>query len=456
MISNLLLTAALAVHPLGNFSVNELVELTLRPDRVDALAVVDLAELPTLQLTPSCEEFASSLTLRVNNTRVAWTVQSRQLEQPDGAAGLKTTRLTCHLTAPAKLGSSATVAVNNTYLPDRVGWHEITAVGDGLTLQTNLASRSATDQLRTYPSDPLTSPMNIRQASFTTAPGTDAQRAGIAVAQDKSIIKRAETWLTDSIGDLTPIVGMLAVLLAIVLGAAHAALPGHGKTIIAVYLAGRKGRRRDALYVGATVTLTHTAGVLFLGIGLTAVASLAAESVLAWLGIVSGTVMLAVGIGMLVAALRDRRSRAAASARDANGHHHHHHDHEHTHEREHGHEHVHGHGLWGGHSHGPQRGQGRGRASLTALGIAGGLVPSPTALVVLLGAIALGRTWFGVLLIVAYGLGMAATLTAAGLLLLRLRDRWSWLSKLSIPPMATGSLIIALGLGLAARAALTI
>jgi len=83
-------------------------------------------------------------------------------------------------------------------------------------------------------------------------------------------------------------------------------------------------------------------------------------------------------------------------------------------------------------------------------------VPSPTALVVLLGAVALGRTWFGILLIFAYGLGMAGTLTAAGLMLLRLRDRWSWLNRLSIPPTATGSLIIAVGLGLAARAALTI
>jgi ABC-type nickel/cobalt efflux system permease component RcnA len=72
------------------------------------------------------------------------------------------------------------------------------------------------------------------------------------------------------------------------------------------------------------------------------------------------------------------------------------------------------------------------------LGIAGGLVPSPTALVVLLGAAALGRLWLGIVLIVFYGLGMAATLTAAGLLLLRIRDRWAWLGRLTVPAEATG------------------
>ena len=563
MISTLLLTASLAVHPLGNFSVNELVELTVRPDRIDAVAVVDLAELPALQMTPSCEDFASALTLRVNGNTVRWHVQSRQLEQPDGAAGLKTTRLTCSLTAPADLNDPSTLNVDNGYLPDRVGWHEITATGDGVTLETNLPSRSNTDRLRNYPTDPLSTPMQVRKASFTAKPGADAQRSAAAIVEDRSLLKRAESWLTGAIGDPTPVIGLLAVFLAIVLGAAHAALPGHGKTVIAVYMAGRKGRRRDAVIVGATVTLTHTAGVLILGIGLTAVASLAAESVLAWLGIVSGSVVFTVGVAMLIGSLRQHRSRALATAHaeapatrwrevarwhdrdhgvgivrsdrthddrthddgthddtthvdDASvhdgrinhghvdhaphahesegehaheggehvhdsghdhGQHHghdhgygHHHQGHHHHHHGHGHEHGHGHGFWRGHrhshghdshghdshGHGHAHEPGQGRASLTALGIAGGLVPSPTALVVLLGAVALGRTWFGILLIFAYGLGMAGTLTAAGLMLLRLRDRWSWLNRLSIPPTATGSLIIAVGLGLAARAALTI
>src|SRR5207248_1135201 len=86
----------------------------------------------------------------------------------------------------------------------------------------------------------------------------------------------------------------------------------------------------------------------------------------------------------------------------------------HTHDHPHEHEHEDGHGQ--GHEHRPRQ-----RLGLVGMGVAGGLVPSPSALVVLLGAIALGRTWFGVLLVVAYGLGMAATLTGAGLVLLRAR-----------------------------------
>ncbi len=90
------------------------------------------------------------------------------------------------------------------------------------------------------------------------------------------------------------------------------------------------------------------------------------------------------------------------------------------------------------------------RTQLTALGIAGGLVPSPSALVVLLGAIALGRTGFGILLVLAYGVGMAATLTAAGLLLVAARDRWKL--NLRIPKLAPGALVLLIGMGLAVRA----
>ena len=100
------------------------------------------------------------------------------------------------------------------------------------------------------------------------------------------------------------------------------------------------------------------------------------------------------------------------------------------------------------------------RLSLVGMGIAGGLVPSPSALIVLLGAVGLGRTAFGVLLVVAYGAGMAATLTAAGLVLVRVRDRWTsrprrTLARLTaLAPAGTAALVLCVGLGLAGRAAL--
>jgi len=272
---------------------------------------------------------------------------------------------------------------------------------------------------------------------------------------------------------LTVGVGLLAVLLSMLLGAGHAFLPGHGKTIMAAYLVGRRGRLRDVVTVGATVTLTHTAGVLVLGglISLTAAfAPTAAEQDLA---VVSGLLVAGVGVGLLVGALRRRRGSSqlttevedslvaldvrkrvlvgadGPATQPAPGASTHSHDHAHGH----GHPHPHGHG------HGqPQR---FGRSGLIGLGVAGGLVPSPSALLVLLAAIALGRTAFGVILVLGYGLGMAGALTAAGLILVRLRGRLGKLFHgrsaastrlLSALPVVTACLVLVVGVGLTLRA----
>jgi ABC-type nickel/cobalt efflux system permease component RcnA len=205
---------------------------------------------------------------------------------------------------------------------------------------------------------------------------------------------------------------------------------------MAAYLAGRRGRPRDAVAVGATVTVTHTGGVLVLGLLLTTVAGVAGEAVLGWLGVASGVLVAAIGLGALRAAVRHHR--------------HHHHDHRHDHHHDHHHDYRHDH-----HHDRP------GKWSIAGMGIAGGLVPSPSALIVLLAAAALGRTAFGVLLVLAYGLGMAATLTAAGLVLIRVRDRLGgritllrrW--RIAGPP-ATAALIVVVGLGLAGRALATV
>lgn len=395
MITTIVLSAAIAAHPLTPFSVDQLVEVTLHKDRLDVVAVLELGEVPTKQITPDCATFASQLEARVGPDPLQWTVQSQQLNRL-GASGVETSRLTCRLSAPAALGTQATVSVENRYLLDRTGANQIVMLGAGVSLPAEL-------------------PPYERSAELTVHQGADVSRPVAGAAPERGWLQRGEDWLARALGDPTPLVLFLAVLMAALLGAAHAALPGHGKTVMALYLAGRQGRRRDAVIVGGTVTLTHTAGVLILGVATTALAGLAAESVLKWLGVASGALIAIVGIGVLLGGLRHRHAHH-------HGHTHHHHDHR--------------------------------RKSLTVLGIAGGLVPSPTALVVLLGAAALGRLWLGIVLIVVYGLGMAATLTAAGLLLLRVRDRWAWLGRLTVPAEATGSVIIVLGFGLAARAAL--
>ena len=250
---------------------------------------------------------------------------------------------------------------------------------------------------------------------------------------------------------LSPGFAVVALLLAVGLGAAHALAPGHGKTVMAAYLVGLRGTLRQAATIGATVTLTHTAGVLLLGLVLTTSRAVASERVYPWLGLASGLLLAVVGVGLLV------RARTG-----------HHHPHEHGQrvadplqtdpdpgeaERPHGHDHHH-----------PQaHPRPLGRRGLVALGLAGGLVPSPSAVVVLLGGIALGQAWFGVALVLAYGLGMAATLTGVGLLLAHLRTRMD--RRLQLPagsplaragrllPAVTASVIVAVGLALAANGA---
>ena len=539
-------------HPLGNFTVNHYDHVQLYPDRVELAVVVDRAEIPAAQAlqtiapggapgpgqlaaaaTDECADVARAVTLAVDGRAVTWRMGDGILETRPGAAGLPTLRLSCLFSADAALDAGAQVSFEDAYLADRLGWREVTADGDGVRLiDSPVPAESISDELREYPDDLLASPLDVRSFTVATEPGRNTG-AGAEITPDEGdpfsrTLAALDRRLESLVGDrgLTPLVGTLAVLLAVLLGSGHALLPGHGKAVMAAYLAGRRGRARDALTVGATVTATHTAGVLVLGLALSLSSSLAGDQVIRWLGVGSGLLVAGIGAFMLRGALpRLRAARAAhtpaveflperalaaaapgVTARrgpeaptglehghphghdhgHAHGHEHNHshvhgegHDHEHGHDHGHGHHqdhghnhdhghdhehgHGHGHGSWwrGGHSHGPAAGRG----GLIGMGIAGGLVPSPSALIVLLASIGLGRTMFGVVLVLAYGLGMAATLTAVGLLLVRLRGRLdrrvidsggrSWLSWIAATaPVLTAILVLLVGLSLAARGVL--
>jgi len=460
-----------SAHPLGNFSVNQALAIDLYPNRVEIAAVVDLAELPTLQERAVvaaegaagynarvCAALAHDVTVRVDGRPLAWTVRPTGFAYRPGSAGLHTTRVTCALGAPADLAATSTLDVTNSYRADRIGWRELTATGHGVhPVDPSIPARSPSDELRSYPTDLLGSPLDQRSARLRVEPGD-----GPAALGPKTHVNRGDPlsrWIASAdraleglVGDrLTPLIGMLGVVLALALGAGHAALPGHGKTVMAAYLAGRHGRPRDAVIVGATVTLTHTGGVLVLGLLLTTAAGLAGEVVLSWLGVASGVLVAAVGTALLVTTIRRRAPR-----------HHHGHDHDHHHDHDHDHDHHHHHHHHHRHHHHPHpAGSGR-RLGLVGMGVAGGLVPSPSALVVLLGAIGLGHTWFGALLVAAYGVGMAGTLTLAGLLLIRLRNRFPVrpgraLARLTrLVPTGSAVLVLCVGLGLAGRAALAL
>lgn len=195
----------------------------------------------------------------------------------------------------------------------------MTATASGVHLDRSpVPQRSVSQELRHYPNDLLTSPLDVRGVTVTVEPGTGPStlsdtipgvpRAG-PLARWLDALNRS---FNDLVGarHLTPAVGLLAVALSLLLGACHAALPGHGKTVMAAYIAGRRGSARDALVVGATVTLTHTAGVIILGLALTVSTSLAGPDVLNYLGVASGLLIAAIGAGLLRTALRNRHPAA--------------------------------------------------------------------------------------------------------------------------------------------------
>ena len=218
--------------------------------------------------------------------------------------------------------------------------------------------------------------------------------------------------------DLGSLPLVLALAVAAGLGALHAATPGHGKTIMAAYLVGTRRSVRDAVTLGLTVAVAHTAGVLALAMVVIGGATMfPAERVYPILSAISAVVVVALGIGML---RREVSHRAI---------HHDHRDHSHA--------------------------AAAGTTSLVALGLAGGMVPSTSALVLLLGALAVHRPEFGVLLVAGFGIGMAATLVGAGLALVaagRVLVRAPLASRaMALAPLATALAVLTVGLGLTAQ-----
>ena len=256
----------------------------------------------------------------------------------------------------------------------------------------------------------------------------------------------AEEGETDALSDILRseelslglIAGALA--LALFLGAAHGLEPGHGKTIVAAYLIGSRGTVGNALSLGGIVTFTHTFSVILLGlVALFASQYIHPEQIFPWLGTASGLLIIGLGTWLLVNHLR---GRGFGHSHEEEHHGHHDHSHEEEHHHDHSHEEEHH-----GHSHEiPSKVT---LGSLLTLGISGGIVPCPGALVILLLAVALHRIAFGLLLLVAFSVGLAAILIAIGVLIVKARplvERFSgdgrWIQRL---PIASAVVIIVVG-----------
>lgn len=454
-------SAVIPLHPLGNFTVNRYDGLVAAPHELRIDHVQDLAEIPAAQVLQggqsgadlhlwaarSCATASQVFQITESGRPVHATVRTAAARTRPGQAGLPTLRLECTMTAPlADRSGSVAVTFHDPGAADHVGWHEITAAGDRMTISrasVPAASRSA--RLTVYPKDMLSSPLDQRSASFTVTPGGPALAAPGAAGGPAGELPRGVDRLTQSFTDLvarrhlTAGFALIALLIAVALGAVHALAPGHGKTIMAAQAVSR-GRRglRDILTLGLTVTVTHTLGVLVLGLLVAGGSSVVTPGLFPWLGAASGALVAFTGCLLLRRALR----------RPAHGHGHHHgHGHGHDHRHDHGHVDM------------PRRG------TVVLMGFAGGLMPSPSAIVVLLGALALGHAWFGVLLVLAYGLGLAATLTGIGVFITGsgrwlatrvpgLRDRAHRIPA-RLVPAGSAALVVLLGVALAVRSLAT-
>ncbi|MEU2750852.1 nickel transporter [Streptomyces collinus] len=514
----LLPAATASAHPLGNFTVNRYDGLVAAPGELRVHHVEDLAEIPATQAGPDIKRLGIAMWARercamaaedsratVDGREVALSAERSKARVRPGQAGLDTLRVECELTAALPAGEkTVSLGFRGAGASGGPGWREITARGDRMTLAaSDVPEKSISAELTRYPEELLSSPADTASAALRVRPGGSALAEEESDAPAASVLPRgADRWtraLDDLVArqDLSAGFAALALLIAVVLGAMHALAPGHGKTIMAATAAARGGqaRMKDVLPMAASVTVTHTLGVVALGLLVTA-GSAAAPSVIAWLGVASGILVTLAGASLLRRALRNR-----AHTHQPHGHHHghhhghgshthdhdghthdhdhhgkHDHDHDHKHDHDHDHDHPHDHSHPHSHPHTIEHTHGGFTHShpvaptlrgTILMGFAGGLVPSPSAVVVLVGAAALGQAWFGLLLVVAYGVGLALTLTAAGYAvvkagsgmtrLLDRRPRWTVGPMAALvrrtAPLGSAFAVVVLGAGLVFKGA---
>ncbi|MFL5725988.1 MAG: nickel/cobalt transporter [Chloroflexota bacterium] len=464
-LSPAVLVAPVAAHPLGNFTINHFAGITVTPREVRLDVVIDMAEIPTFQerrhidtdgdgtvsddesaaaRAPACAEQATKLTLAVAGRELPLTRTSAGISFPAGLGGLSTMRLECGYAAAldAPLGSKTPIAFEDDSYAERIGWREIVASGDGVALEAGgIPATSVSHRLTSYPTDLISQPLDVRAATLVATPvgaaaalGAGAVGGGQIAARDAAPAGTRSGVVPGGIGgadvpsifrevDLTPVVLLLSLVTAFALGAGHALTPGHGKTLMAAYLVGTRGRAVHAVGLGLSVTVSHTLGIVVIAaLVVGAQGLLPPEVVVRAAPAIAAVTIAGLGGWMVLSEIRKRRRawRTAAAHADA-----HHlgsaHEHEHDHDLADAPvEHAHG-GV--AHSHIPRDGSTLSWRGLFALGLAGGLIPSTSALFILLGSIVAGRPAFGFFLVVIFGLGMAAVMTAIGLTIVLARGR---------------------------------
>jgi ABC-type nickel/cobalt efflux system permease component RcnA len=516
-------------HPLGNFSINRYSRLELSQEKVYIHYIVDMAEIPTLQergviddnndfflSDEECDRYSKKhaermtqgLTLTINSAPASLKLVDEGITFHPGVGGFYAQRLAMVLEAvlppPSRVGAWK-LEYHDINYKDRLGWKEIIARPlEGVELvESNVPQQDQSDELRQYPPEMLYNPLSMQNVQLTFKPATGVSTVEGEKMRKTGALVRAKdkVWRLITPQTLTLPVILIALFGAMGLGAVHALSPGHGKSIVAAYLIGSRGTVKHALFLGATVTVTHTFGVFMLGfITLFASQYILPERLYPWLSVLSGIIVFLIGAAMLVKRIRsllhpntyvnhhyDHHAHGHHTHVAANQTHHHssdHGNHDHNHHKPyfdqeedvHKHDsanHLHNHSYCAhshdiipnhhqdhhhGHAHLPP---GLGGSSVTwksllALGVSGGILPCPSALVVLLAAISMQRIGFGLILILAFSLGLAAVLTGIGLLFVKARqfaDRIpSAGSVMRLLPAISAFVIIAIGIGIALNA----
>jgi len=430
-------------HPMGNFSVSHYARIEVAPGGSRLVYALDLAEIPTFELfqkwgiegrdsgevqgkaRAQAKEWMANVEVLRAGKRVLPVIRGVKSHILDGAGGMSVLRVEIDSTLDIAPGP---IEYRDRNYEGRAGWKEIVLrAGNGVELRN--ASHSSKDlsaALTAYPADSTAPPQDL-QASLTwaattaqvapaapapgPAPGlTPEVTAAPAPAASKApsggtVVKGDYLSLLLRRQDLGWNLILAGLAAAFALGAMHALSPGHGKTIVAAYLVGSRGTASQAMFLGAMVTFTHTISVFFLGLGVLFFQQyVAPERIIPVLGAISGLSIVCIGAWLLY-----KRTKALALA-DVQGMHH-------SHSHAHGHSHSHSHGG-SEHSHDIPDASDVSIGSLIALGASGGLVPCPSALVLMLSAIALGRTAFGLGLLVSFSAGLAMVLMAIGLMVI--------------------------------------
>jgi ABC-type nickel/cobalt efflux system permease component RcnA len=467
-------------HPLGNLTINHYSSLQFTEENARIAYVLDFAEIPTLQqkarldtdgdgklseaeanayLEAEMPSLVIGLRLRAGDEILPLEVRDRSAEYRPGQGGLPTLRVEVHLMAdlPKDWRGEAHFA-DRTY-ENRLGWREIVVKGgSGVAIRNStVQAKSVSNELRSYPQDMLSSPPDVRETTFTLAAGggsvenetagRTAERVGTSFG---GVMGRVDKLVF--VERLSAAVVALSMLAAFFWGAALALTPGHGKAVVAAYLIGARGTARHAGILGLTVTLIHTAGVFILGaVTLYLSRYILPEVLYPWLSVASGVLVFLIGLTLLYRHLDkmscgENAGRTHAEHTHSPGEHSSHHG-----EHSHGH-HTHSHGGHT-HTHPPADDSKVTWRGLVALGVSGGLVPCPAALVLLLGAVSLDGLGFGMVLVLAFSAGLAVVLTGIGLLMIyarKLFERFSFEAKVPrLVPVASASIITLAGIGIA-------